>query len=215
VPVREGGGFVKVKFAAEQRSGVLTHPYVLTTLAYSKNTSPIHRGVFLTRNIVGRVLRPPPQAVSFDEKKFDPTLTMREKVTELTHSTSCMGCHSVINPLGFSLEHFDAVGRFRTTDNHKAVDATTEFRADDGRTVRLSGPRDVARLAAESPEAHRAFVRQLFQHAVKQPPEAYGVDVLERLRESFEDADFDVKKLMVEIAEVSALDPPALARRPE
>jgi hypothetical protein len=209
--VASGGGFVKVKVAADQRSGVLTHPYLLATLAYSRNTSPIHRGVFLTRNIVGRVLRPPPQAVSFDESKFDPSLTMREKVTELTRSASCMGCHSVINPLGFSLEKFDAVGRFRTTDNNKPVDATSEFRAGDGRAVRLAGPRDVAQFAAASPEAHRAFVRQLFQHAVKQPPEAYGAEVLERLRQSFAESGFDVRKLLVEIAEVSSLRESALA----
>src|SRR3712207_6891775 len=51
-----------------------------------------------------------------------PALTMREKVTELTRGDNCMGCHAVINPLGFSLENFDAVGRFRTTDNNKPVD---------------------------------------------------------------------------------------------
>ena len=60
---------------------MLTHPYLLAALAYHKNSSPIHRGVFLTRNIVGRALRPPPVAVEFMDDRFDPSLTMREKVT--------------------------------------------------------------------------------------------------------------------------------------
>jgi len=62
-----------------KRSGVLTHPYLLSSFAYHNNTSPIHRGVFLTRNIVGRHLKPPPNAVAFKDSEFDPSLTMRER----------------------------------------------------------------------------------------------------------------------------------------
>jgi hypothetical protein len=71
--------------------------------------------------------------------------------------------------------------------------------------VRLNGPRDVAEFAVASPEAHRAFVRQLFQHVVKQPADAFGPAVLEELRASFEQSNFNVQSLLVEIAEVSAL----------
>jgi hypothetical protein len=196
---------------------VLTHPYLLAALAYHKHTSPIHRGVFLTRNIVGRTLRPPPEAVAFIDDRFDPSLTMREKVTELTRGDNCMGCHAVINPLGFSLEQFDAVGRFRTTDNNKPVNPTAEYPTPDGTTVKLAGPRDVAEFAAKSPEAHRVFIRQLFRHVAKQPVEAYAVpaglrggdgegdDALEHLRESFAASEFNVRKLLVDAATVSAL----------
>ena len=198
--------FTKIPFNPAQRSGVLTHPYLLAALAYSRDSSPIHRGVFLTRNIVGRALRPPPQAVEFNEDRFDPSLTMRQKVTELTRGDQCMGCHAVINPLGFSLEGFDAVGRFRSSDKDKPVDTTSEFPVDPaGKTVRLTGPRDVAEFAAASPEAHRAFVRQLFQHVVKQPPDAFGPTTLEDLRTSFANANFNVQTLLVEIARVSAM----------
>ncbi len=112
--------FVKVSFDATQRSGVVTHPYLLAEFSYQKSTSPIHRGVFLTRNIVGRALKPPPMAVAFKEADFAPNLTMREKITELTRSQACQSCHSVINPLGFSLEHYDAVGKFRLAGKRQA-----------------------------------------------------------------------------------------------
>ncbi len=78
----------------------------MSSLAYNKFTSPIHRGVFLTRNVLGFALKSPVMAVEFEDSRFDPTLTMREKVTELTRDSSCMGCHSVINPLGFALEQY-------------------------------------------------------------------------------------------------------------
>src|SRR5437879_4715199 len=59
--------FVKMTVGLSQRSGVLTHPYLLAAFSYQKLTSPIHRGVFLTRNIVGRALRPPPMAMTFKD----------------------------------------------------------------------------------------------------------------------------------------------------
>lgn len=197
--------FQKVSFNPKERAGVITHPYLLSAFAYHKSSSPIHRGVFLTRNIVGRSLKPPPMAIEFMDGRFDPSLTMREKVAELTRSAACQGCHSVINPLGFSLEHYDAVGRFRTTDNRKPIDATGEYTTTEGDTVRLSGARDLAHYAAESVDAHRGFVRQLFQHLVKQPAEAYGPNTIEDLRRSFAAAQFHLRKLAAEIVSVSAL----------
>src|SRR5207244_1562476 len=119
--------FIKVKLDPEQRSGVLTHPYLLSAFSYQKMTSPIHRGVFLTRNIVGRSLRPPPMAMTFKDADFAPNLTMREKVAQLTRPQTCQACHSVINPLGFSLEAYDAVERFRTRDNDRPINAIRAY----------------------------------------------------------------------------------------
>lgn len=200
-----GPDFVKVAFDRDQRSGVLTHPYLLAAFSYHQTTSPIHRGVFLTRNIVGRSLKPPPSAVAFEDSKFDPHLTMREKVAELTRSDACMSCHSVINPLGFSLEHFDAVGRFRTTEKDRAIDAVSDYLTNDGETIRLTGARDVARYAADSELAQTAFVEHLFHQVVKQPALAYGPRTLNQLRASFAKSDYNIRALLTEIATVAAL----------
>jgi hypothetical protein len=208
VNLSQGGtndDFVKVKLDGRQRSGVLTHPYLLAGFSYQKTSSPIHRGVFLTRNIVGRALKPPPMAVAFKESDFAPDLTMREKIAELTRPQACQGCHSVINPLGFSLENFDAVGRFRTEDNGKPIDPVSDYLTDDGSNVRLTGPRDVAEFAAGSEHAQNAFIEQLFHSVVKQPILAYGADAPKRLRQSFVASGFNVQRLLVDIATVSAL----------
>ena len=197
--------FMKVSLDPKQRSGVLTHPYLLAAFSYQKSSSPIHRGVFLTRNIVGRALKPPPMAVEFDDAKFAPNLTMREKVAELTRSQACQGCHSVINPLGFSLEYYDAVGRFRTHEKDRPIDTVSDYTTDEGRTVRLTGARDVAEFAAGSEQAQTAFIEHLFHSVVKQPMLAYRSDVMERLRHSFVASGFNIQQLLVEIATVSAL----------
>ena len=199
-----GEGFQRVTFDPKQRAGVVTHPYLLAALAYSKQTSPIHRGVFLTRNIVGMTLKPPAMAVAFEDSKFDPSLTMREKVTELTKNVNCMGCHATINPLGFTLENYDAIGRWRTRDNNKPVDTVSDFSTDEGETIRLTGARDVVKFAAENPAGHRAFIHQLFHHTVKQSVGVYGPDALEDLRQSFAASGFSVRKLLAEIATVAA-----------
>jgi cytochrome c553 len=195
-----GDEFQKVGFDPKQRAGVVTHPYLLASLAYSKQTSPIHRGVFLTRNIVGMSLKPPQMAVSFDESHFDPKLTMREKITELTRNNSCMSCHGVINPLGFSLENFDAIGRWRTKDNNKPVNPVSEFSDEQGKKIHLSGPRDIVNYVADNPSGHRAFIRHLFNHLVKQQIPAYGPKVLDDLQQKFSASGCNIQNLVLEIA---------------
>lgn len=209
----KGADFQRVNFDSAQRTGVITHPYLLALHSYSRASSPIHRGVFLSRNIVGLSLKNPSVAVSFDNQKFDPTLTMRQKVEHLTKNASCAVCHSMINPFGFSLEHYDAVGRWRTQDNSKPVNSLAEFDTDDGRSVKLTGPKDIAEYCVNSPSAHRTFVRQLFFHTVKQSPLAFGAPTLDDLREQFEKNGFNIQKLLGDIATVAAMQ--ALSPAPQ
>lgn len=196
--------FQRVTFDPKQRAGVVTHPYLLAAFAYSKQTSPIHRGVFLTRTIVGMTLKPPPDAVAFEDAKFEQHMTMREKVTELTKNTNCMGCHATINPLGFSLENYDAIGRWRTKENDRVIDPISDFATDEGQTIRLTGARDVVKFAAESGSGHRAFIHHLFHHTAKQAVEVYGPDTLEALRQSFAGSNFHIRKLLAEMATIAA-----------
>jgi len=193
-------GFQRVSFPKEQRSGILTHPYLLSAFAYHNNTSPIHRGVFLTRNIVGRALNPPPMAVAFKDSDFPDDITMREKVTQLTSDTACMACHSIINPLGFALENFDAVGRWRTHEKTKPVDTLSEYLTEDGESIEVQRARDIAEFAARNEEAHTAFVAQLFQHYVKHPPAAFDPSALQSLRLQFSEGNFSITKLLTQIA---------------
>jgi hypothetical protein len=139
-------------------------------------------------------------ANEFKDSKFDPSLTMREKVTSMTKSQDCMGCHVTINPLGFSLEHYDGIGRWREKDRDKPIDAKADFKAEDGRSLVLAGARDVAEFAANTPSAHRTFIESLFHHLVKQPVRAYGDDEMENLRKAFEQGGFQIPNLIKQIA---------------
>jgi hypothetical protein len=143
-------------------------------------------------------------AMTFKDADFAPNLTMRQKVTQLTQSQACQGCHSVINPLGFTLEQFDAVGRFRTTEHDQAIDPVSDYMTDDGEKIHLGGPRDIANYAIASDQAHDTFIEQMFHHIVKQPILAYGPDTLSKLRRAFTDSGFNMQKLVMEIATLSA-----------
>lgn len=205
VPMPDGGGFQPVKFNPALRAGVLTHPYLLARLAHHEITSPIQRGVFLTRNILGGILKPPPEANAFDDHIFDPAMTMREKVVELTRNKSCMTCHETINPLGFSLENFDPVGRFRTTEAGKPINPHSDFQTLDGDVIHLAGPRDVANYAVHSETARQGFIRQFFQYTIKQNPAVYGYDTVVRLDKAFVADGENVRNLLADQAVLAAL----------
>jgi hypothetical protein len=195
--------FRSVSFS-KQRAGILTHPFLLSAFAYHDTTSPIHRGVFLTRNVIGRGLKPPPIAVAFKNEEFPDDLSMREKITLLTRDAACMTCHSIINPLGFALENFDAVGRWRNTENDEPLDTTSEYITLDGDSQQFRSANDLANFAVTSKVSHQAFISHLFRHLVKQTPSAYGKETLNDLRLHFAEEDFSIQKLVAEIALISA-----------
>ncbi len=102
----------------EERGGILGHAGLLALAAYPNRTSPVLRGKWLLDNILGTPVPPPPASVNTDLESVDvsPTATIRERMA--LHSTDpvCATCHSVLDPLGFALESFDAVGALRARD---------------------------------------------------------------------------------------------------
>ena len=116
-----------------------------------------------------------------------------------------MTCHGVINPLGFTLERFDAVGRFRETDAGKPIDPAGEYLQHNGQTVKIAGARQLGEFLAGSDEAHEAFVEQMFHHLIRQPVRAYGPKQMDELKTSFQKNQFHIRKLAVEIAATAAM----------
>ena len=188
-----------------ERCGILTHPYIMASFGYYKASDPIHRGVLIYRNLLGRILNPPPQAFVPLAAELHPDLTTRERVSLQTKPQFCNNCHGKINPVGFTLEKYDSIGRLRDTDNGKPINTAGTYTALSGETVHFNGAQDLEKYIATAPEAHRAFVEKLFQHIVKQPIRAYGPNELSDLQHYFEANECSIRKLMVEIAAQSAL----------
>jgi Protein of unknown function (DUF1592)/Protein of unknown function (DUF1588)/PA14 domain/Protein of unknown function (DUF1595)/Cytochrome C oxidase, cbb3-type, subunit III len=200
-----GAPFKKVYLDQHERAGVLTHPYLMSSFAYTATSSPIHRGVFIARSVLGRVLRPPPEAVAPLAADLHPDLTTRQRVMLQTKPESCQSCHGMINSLGFTLEHFDAVGRYRKDEKKQAIDSNGTYETRTGQIVKFADVQGLATYLAGSEETHTAIIQQLFHHLVKQPVRAYSVRTLPDLKRFFTDHDFNLRKLTVEIMATSAL----------
>ena len=200
----ENAPFQKVTWEEATRSGVLTHPYLMSHFAYTAASSPIHRGVFLMRSILGRSLRPPPEAIAPLAPDLHAGLSTRQRVELQTSPKACINCHSMINPLGFGLENFDAVGRFRTIEKDQRVDASGSYEAPEGEAQNYRGAHELGAILAASPEAHSAFVAQLFHHQVKQPIRAFGPQTRADLTSFFASNEFNIRKLLIEIVATSA-----------
>ncbi len=197
--------FQKVKLQSGERAGVLTHPFLLANYAYASTSSPIHRGVFLARSVLGVSLRPPPDAFTPLPPDLHPKLNTRERITLQTSPKDCRSCHAIINPLGFTLEGFDAIGRSRDTEKDKPIDATGSFVTRSGKTEKFNGARELGKFLANSDEAQEAFVARLFHFMVRQPVLAYGPDKLTELRRYFAENDCNVRRLAIEIIAQTAL----------
>jgi hypothetical protein len=197
--------FQEVTFEPEKRSGIISHPLLLSGFAYMETSSPIHRGVFLSRGVLGRGVKPPPIAVAPTAPDLAPDLTTRERVTLQTQAEMCANCHGLINSLGFALENFDAVGRYRDSEKNKPVDSVGHYLQRNGELARFTGAKELAAFLVRSEETHRSFVRQLFHHMVQQPVLAFGPETITELSQFFSQHDFHMKHLMVEIACRSAL----------
>ncbi|HTE17689.1 MAG TPA: DUF1592 domain-containing protein, partial [Armatimonadota bacterium] len=197
--------FQPVSLDPSQRAGVVTHPYLMASFAYIDTSSPIHRGVMIARGLLGRMLQPPPEAFTPVPASLHPDLTTRQRVAMQTRPAACKSCHDMINPLGFTLERFDAIGRLRVRDNGLAVNTEGSYESRIGKAVKFNGGRDLATYLAQSDEVHSAFVEKLFHHLVKQPVRAFGPQAQPELERAFAANGFNMRKQLVQTMAVSAL----------
>ena len=201
----ESTEYTTLSVKSDRRAGLLTHPLLMSKLAGYEQSSPIHRGVALYRKVLGRNLRPPNAAFTPFNEDLHPSLTTRERIELQTGSKECQVCHSKINSLGFVLENFDAAGRYRMMEKGKSIDASGSYVDRDGRANEFAGADDLAQYLVQSDDCQRAFVESAFEYFVKQPIGAYGADATEKLTASFADNEFNIRKLMRDIATHAAM----------
>ena len=121
----EGDQFRKVPLTGNQRGGVLTQASVLTVSSYPTRTSPVLRGKWILENILGTPPPPPPPDVpELKTETIGVTESLRSQLQKHRASPSCSVCHNKMDTLGFSLEHYDAIGRWRANDGNIAIDSS-------------------------------------------------------------------------------------------
>jgi hypothetical protein len=117
IPGVTGEGFQRVNLDGQQRSGLITQGAILTVSSYPTRTSPPVRGKWVLENLLGAAPPPPPPDVPvLDESANAATLTLRARLEQHRKDPSCSTCHNLMDPIGFGLESYDAVGGWRTHD---------------------------------------------------------------------------------------------------
>jgi len=125
IPGINGEEFQRVTLDGEQRGGLLTQGSILTVSSYPTRTSPPVRGKWVLENLLGTPPPPPPPNVpALNEANLGTEISMKERFEQHRKDPSCSPCHNVMDPIGFGLENYDAVGRWRTHDGKFPIDTT-------------------------------------------------------------------------------------------
>jgi mono/diheme cytochrome c family protein len=201
------GRFSRTGSDGTVRSGVVTHPFLMSALAYGDVSSPIFRGVFLLRHMLGRTIRPPNEAFTPLSADLHPDLTTRQRVELQTSPVSCQGCHTRINGLGFALEGFDAVGRLRQEERSRPIDASGSYVDRAGEQIKFTSADELTSYLTVSDDVVVAFINRMFLHFVKHPVGAYGENRMDELKTRFRENGYNVKELLVDIAVIAAEGP--------
>jgi hypothetical protein len=131
IPNIRGSHFRRVTLPpGSVRGGLLGHGSVLTITSYATRTSPVLRGKWVLENLLSAAPPPPPAdipALTTDTGEPGRVLTMREAMARHRAAPACAGCHARMDPIGFAMENFDAVGRWRDRDGENAIDPTGVF----------------------------------------------------------------------------------------
>ncbi len=129
IPHIYGSRFRRVKLEdGHHRGGLLRQGSILTVTSYATRTSPVIRGHWVLENMLGTPPPPPPPDVpALEENTVSASLPIRERLLAHRENPACASCHDVMDPLGFALENFDAVGRWRTVEYGEPIDASGEF----------------------------------------------------------------------------------------
>jgi hypothetical protein len=125
VPGVEGPEFRRVDLQTPERGGILGQASVLTVSSYPTRTSVVIRGKYILQNILGAPPPPPPADVpALDEGAVGTSMTLRQQMEKHRADPTCASCHSKMDPLGFGLENYDGIGKWRTMDGKFPVDST-------------------------------------------------------------------------------------------
>jgi hypothetical protein len=190
----------RVKLENPNRGGILAMPATLATTSLPNRTSPVRRGVWVLEQVLGeRVPPPPPNVRELEEQqqKGVEGLTLRER-TEL-HRTepTCANCHKVLDPIGFGLENFDAIGRWREK-NDFGVEIDSAGQLPDGES--FSTPAELkSLLARREADLARNLTERLMAYALGRQLEGYDEVVVDRLMVKIAKDNYRVRTMIIEV----------------
>lgn len=183
---------------ATQRAGLLTQGAFLATHAHSNQTSPVHRGLAVRKNLLCTPLPDPPMNVDNTPPEPDPNATTRVRFEQHRVDPSCKGCHELLDPIGVGFETYDAIGSYRTMENNQPIDSAGELvAAGDDVSGPFNGGVELAQRLAASAEVRECVKKQWFRFSLGRSEGAEDACTMQSLTDSFAASDYDIKTLLV------------------
>jgi len=188
-----GQPFDRVDLAGTPRSGLLGQAAILTLTSYPNRTSIVRRGVWALENLLCTEPPPPPEGVN-TEPPPEILGTLRQRMEQHRADPACAGCHALMDPIGFGLETFDPIGRFRSTENGETIDATGRLNGS-----AFTTPHELAQLIATDERFAKCAIEKLLIYALGRTLSHGDEGQVERLHAASSDAR-TLKELVVNTA---------------
>ncbi len=208
--------FDRVTFPPEaERGGILGQALFLTLTSKPDDTTPTGRGLFVREQFLCQEVPPPPPTVDPNLPPVDASrpLNSRERLAAHTTNKTCASCHNLIDPIGFGLEKFDAIGMrrekqrllFYASEKTSRKEAPKEVLLDVDTTARVAGvpnseftsPRELGAVLARTPQCQECIVRQVFRYIAARPETPADRPVLNRASEVFRTSSFNFRQMLV------------------
>ncbi len=198
----DAAGSKPVQLDPAQRYGIFSQPALIASHSGPTDTRPIKRGVFWVRKVMCMEMEPPPQGLDISIYNESKAVTERQKIEDATGSKACIGCHKIIDPFAFFQESYDALGRWRTTDNGAPVDSSMEIDFLDEPPAKTSTPVEALKVLTNSLMFKQCFARQMFRFYMGRNEEPADDPLLRRMFVKFaENNDQDIMTMIEVMAD--------------
>jgi hypothetical protein len=195
-----GETFAKVSLNESQRAGLLTSAAFLASHAGSQESFPVARGAFVRRHMLCQDIVIPANIV-IEPPAVDPNVRGRERFNQHRDDPTCAGCHAMMDPIGFGMEGYDALGRFRTTEgNNLIVDTSGELVNAGDISGAFNGGPELAKRLASSGAVQGCFARQFFSYAIARTYGDEDACAIAFIENKFLEAKGDLKELLVALS---------------
>jgi len=183
-----------------ERAGLITQPSLLATHSKAYDSFPILRGRFVRVTLLCEALPPMPPDVVVVPPPKDPTLTTRERFAAHSSTPSCYNCHQLIDPVGFGLENYDGIGRYRTEENGKPVDARGEITNTPDMDGPYQGGVQLGAKLAQSLAAKQCLALKALQWSLGRPGVSGEREMVNGIAATLASGGLDIREVLVSIA---------------
>ena len=195
IPYVYGSHFRRVALdRSSRRGGLLRQASILTVTSYATRTSPVLRGHWVLKNVLGNPPPPPPPDVpALEDNTISASLPLRARLEQHRANQACAGCHKLLDPVGFALENFDVLGRWRQSDGGEAIDSSGLLW--DG--TELQGVADLEQAILAHPEMFvETFAEKLMTYALGRGMEPFDAPAIRRIVEQAQPHDYRVADIV-------------------